>query len=277
MCGHPGRPVPFFAVLLAPGGELALFVPAAGAGCRIDPHHPIQAAIEALAKCPSLPLGWKTGAAALQERRRRAARAPNVPGQGLDPAEPVMYLPWTGDRPVMYPPYTCAGDTPGSPGREVRLCRCERGARPTGAKSGVKNRGRFHLQRPRYGPTLDRGAGKSHLVAGGNPATGPMRPQIKSPLLRVFDNTSWCRVMLLPAGPCGNPRDPLPPGTGRCRAVPRHPSKHGANMETARSRPIRRKPSPLPGRALPAVWSAGMEAASVMNTVRNIRLHRQRD
>ena len=126
-----------------------LFVPAAGPAAGSTPHHPIQAAIEALAKCPSLPLGWKTGAAALQERRRRAARVPNVPGQGLDPAEPVMYLPWTGVRPVMYPPYTCAGDTPGSPGREVRLCRCERGARLTGAKSGVKNRGRFHLQRPR--------------------------------------------------------------------------------------------------------------------------------
>ena len=44
------------------------------------------------------------------ERRRRAARAPKVPGQGLDPAEPVMYLPWTGDGPGMYPPYTCVGD-----------------------------------------------------------------------------------------------------------------------------------------------------------------------
>ena len=44
-----------------------------------------------------------------------------------------MCLPWTGDRPVIHPPYTWAGDMPGSPGREVRLCRCERGARPTGA------------------------------------------------------------------------------------------------------------------------------------------------
>ncbi len=104
-----------------------------------------------------------------------------------------------------------------------------------------------------------------------------MYPEIKSPLLRVFDNTSWCRLMLLPAGPCSNPRDRLPPGTGRCRAVPRHPRKHGANIETARSRPTRGKPSPLPGRALPAVWSAGTEAASVMNTIRNLRLHRQRD
>ena len=57
----------FSAVLLALGGGLALFVPAAGAGCRIGPHHPIEAAIEALAECPSLPLGWKTDAAALRE------------------------------------------------------------------------------------------------------------------------------------------------------------------------------------------------------------------
>jgi hypothetical protein len=79
----------FFAVLLALDGGLALFVPAAGAGCRIGPHHLIQAAIGALAEYPPLPLGWKTGTAALREQRRRAARVPDVPGQGPDPAEPV--------------------------------------------------------------------------------------------------------------------------------------------------------------------------------------------
>ncbi len=62
------RPVPSFAGLLALGGGLGLFVPAAWAGRRIDPHHPIQAAIEALAECPWLPLGWKTGTAPLRER-----------------------------------------------------------------------------------------------------------------------------------------------------------------------------------------------------------------
>jgi hypothetical protein len=36
------------------------------AGCRIDLQHPIQLPIEALAECPSLPLGWKTGTAALR-------------------------------------------------------------------------------------------------------------------------------------------------------------------------------------------------------------------
>jgi hypothetical protein len=86
---HPVGRLPFFAVLLALGGELALFVPAAVAACRIGPHHPIEAASEALAEYPSLPLGWKTGTAALRERRCRAARVPDVPGQGLDPAEPA--------------------------------------------------------------------------------------------------------------------------------------------------------------------------------------------
>ena len=65
--------------------------------------------------------------------------------------------------------------------------------------------------------------------------TRPTCPQIKSPLLKVFENTSWCRVMLLPAGLCGNLRDPVPPGTGRCRAVPRHPSNHGATTVPADS------------------------------------------
>jgi hypothetical protein len=36
------RPVRFFAVLLALGGGLALFVPAAGAGCRIGLPNPRQ-------------------------------------------------------------------------------------------------------------------------------------------------------------------------------------------------------------------------------------------
>jgi hypothetical protein len=52
------------------------------AGCRIGPHRPIQAAIEALAEYPPLPLGRKTGAAALRERRRRAARGSRCPRSG---------------------------------------------------------------------------------------------------------------------------------------------------------------------------------------------------
>jgi hypothetical protein len=34
----------FFAVLFALGGRMVLFVPAAGAGSRISPLHPIEAA-----------------------------------------------------------------------------------------------------------------------------------------------------------------------------------------------------------------------------------------
>ena len=41
----------FSAVLLALGGGLVLFVPAAGAGCRIGPRHPIEAAAEAVTEC----------------------------------------------------------------------------------------------------------------------------------------------------------------------------------------------------------------------------------
>jgi hypothetical protein len=77
----------------------------------------------------------------MEDRHSRAAGAaawcrtvPNVPVRDrIRQQSRSMYLPWTGDRPVMYPPYTCAGDMPGSPGREVRLWCCERGARSTGA------------------------------------------------------------------------------------------------------------------------------------------------
>ena len=86
MCKASGRPVPFSAALLALGGGLALFVPAAGAGCRIGPHHPIVAAIEALTERPSLPLGWKTDTAALRGAaascRRRSQRPQSGTGSG---------------------------------------------------------------------------------------------------------------------------------------------------------------------------------------------------
>jgi len=45
----------FFAVLLAPGGGLALFVPAAGAGCRIGPRHLIEASRRGMTGCASPP------------------------------------------------------------------------------------------------------------------------------------------------------------------------------------------------------------------------------
>ncbi len=48
LCNAAGR---FFAVLLALGGGLVLFVPAAWAGCRIGPRHPVEAATEAVTGC----------------------------------------------------------------------------------------------------------------------------------------------------------------------------------------------------------------------------------
>ena len=78
-----------------------MFVPAAGAGCRIGPHYPIEAAIEALAECPSLPLGWKTDTVARRKQRRRAARFPMSPVRDRIRQTRSMYLPWTGDGPVM--------------------------------------------------------------------------------------------------------------------------------------------------------------------------------
>jgi len=54
---------------------------------------------------------WRGGARiwVLSERQRRTARrVPGVALSGLGPADPVMYLPWTDDVPVVYPPCTCA-------------------------------------------------------------------------------------------------------------------------------------------------------------------------
>jgi hypothetical protein len=39
---------------------------------------------------------------------------PRCPSQGLDLVEPVMYLSWTDDVPIVYPPYSWAtGKRPG--------------------------------------------------------------------------------------------------------------------------------------------------------------------
>ena len=59
-CIPAGR---FSAVLLQLGGELVVFVPAAGAGCRIGPRNPIEAATEAVTECAPPAAGWKTGTA----------------------------------------------------------------------------------------------------------------------------------------------------------------------------------------------------------------------
>ena len=97
----------------ARAGRRAGLVRACGRGGLPDRCHPhrIEAAVEALAECPSLPPGWKTGTAALRERRYRAARVPNVPVRDWIRQSRSMCLPWTGDRPVMYrripAPVTC--------------------------------------------------------------------------------------------------------------------------------------------------------------------------
>ena len=91
------RSAGFSAVLLQLGGGLVVFVPAPGAGCRIGLRPPIEAATEAATEC--------------------------APSLGLDLAEPAVYLSWTGDAPVMYPPYSCAGDRPDHEA-EVPACGC---------------------------------------------------------------------------------------------------------------------------------------------------------
>jgi len=52
-----------------------------------------------------------------------------VPCQGLDLVKPVMYLSWTGDAPVVHPPYTCAGNAPDHEAARSACGGCERGAR----------------------------------------------------------------------------------------------------------------------------------------------------
>jgi hypothetical protein len=66
-------------------------VHACGRGGLPDRYHPhrTEGAVEALAECPSLPLGWKTGTAALRSGGVVPQGFPDVPGQGLDPAQPV--------------------------------------------------------------------------------------------------------------------------------------------------------------------------------------------
>ena len=58
--------------------------------------------------------------------------SPDVPSQGLDLVEPVMYLSWTDDVPIVTAlpaPVTCLDHQ----AAKSACCCCERGARPTGA------------------------------------------------------------------------------------------------------------------------------------------------
>src|SRR5215831_8820327 len=54
----------------------------------------------------------------------------------------------------------------------------------------------------------DLGPTKPQVRTGAPPGTRTPNPRIKSPLLRVFEIASWCRLMLVPADPCGNPQEP---------------------------------------------------------------------
>src|ERR1035441_5451474 len=105
------RAVRFSGVLLALGGGLVLFVPAAGqaAGSAVPSHRrchrggdrvrvarrrveDLQGAVRA------------TLLADLDDARAGASMSHGFPvfPQGLDLAKPAMYLSWTGDVPVMY-------------------------------------------------------------------------------------------------------------------------------------------------------------------------------
>jgi hypothetical protein len=69
---------------------------------------------------------WAVGCSCSYPRLGQAAGSPALshrgcpevvteyasPPLGVDPVEPVVYLSWTDDAPVMYPPYTCADDAP---------------------------------------------------------------------------------------------------------------------------------------------------------------------
>jgi len=144
-------------------------VRACGRGGLPDRCHPIDAAVEALAEYPSLPPGWKTGTAALRERRRRAARGSQCPRSGTGSGRAgqcacrglVIDLSWTRRIPA---PVTCLD-------HQAAKSACAAASEVPGRLAQIRREasGAFHLQRPRYWPTLDRGAGNSHLVADENP------------------------------------------------------------------------------------------------------------
>jgi len=71
------------------------------AGCRISPRHPVGAVAGASDRARRRRRDGRPA------RRRTAAGFSVPPCQDLGPADPVMYLPWTDDVPVVHPPYTC--------------------------------------------------------------------------------------------------------------------------------------------------------------------------
>jgi len=89
-----------------------------------------------------------------------------------------MYPSWTGDGPVMYLPYTCAGDAPDHEAAMPACGRCERDVQSADLDL-AKNQGRSIGVVPRRRPGQGRDAGSGHLNCHRDPATGPMCPQIR--------------------------------------------------------------------------------------------------
>ena len=114
---HPGRPV---LRRSARTGRWAGLVRTRGRGGQPDRPAPSHRGCHGggdrvpAARPPGGRLAWCRGERhcarvwTLHERRHHVARVPDVPSQGLDLVEPVMYLSWTDDVPIVYPPYTCA-------------------------------------------------------------------------------------------------------------------------------------------------------------------------
>ena len=185
---------------------------------------------------------WRTGAtpwrAALRqiwvphERPRYTARkSSRCHLSGLDPAEPVMYLPWTGDRPVMHPPYTCAGEAaaPGCRGRPGGAIRdgIEEGRRARGRGEYAAILGRPVWQRMRL---IAEKAAESWQPGGRVSAGRPARYRRKHPACCGATLLPSLRrlILVLPAEPV---RRPAPPAPSKCCSSPPPPSLSARQLQ----------------------------------------------
>lgn len=181
------------------------------------------------------------------EPRRHAPRVHGVPSQRLDPAEPV-----TTCRGLVMD-LSCTSRTRAPVTRRIARLRSPRVAAVRKAPRSAdvdlaKESGAFHRR-----GSAD---GWARTIAIGSPATGPMCPQIKSPLLSsilLFRLVSYGIVQYRDVPfRTGRRTAALSARTGFCRAVPGLPSKHGANMGTGRSRPLRKMITMVDGRTAPS-------------------------